>query len=64
MAKVLDDYSASTIADALDEVFEDLGFPAEEAIPGMIASIRRMAGRLEDSEEALDEAANLLADGF
>jgi hypothetical protein len=64
MAKILDDYAAFTIADALDEVFDDLGFGPDEAIPGMVASIRRMAGRLADTDEALDEAANLLADGF
>lgn len=60
---VLDTYSAGSIADALDEVFDDLGFPPEEAIPGMVQSIIRMANRLEKATEALDEAANLLADG-
>jgi hypothetical protein len=60
MTKVLDTYAAETIADALDEVFEDLGFPPEEAIPGMIASIQRMAERLPSDTQALDEAIDLL----
>jgi hypothetical protein len=60
---ILDKYAAGTIADALDEVMDDLGFPPEEAIPGLVASITRMAGRCKRPDIALDEAATLLADG-
>ena len=63
MAKILITDVAGSVADALDEVFDDLGFPPEEAIPGLVSSIYRMAGRTRDTNQALDEAAELLADG-
>lgn len=59
----LDAYAAGTLADALMEVIEDLGFPPEEAIPGLVATIEKMAQLLPDTNGALDEAAALLADG-
>jgi hypothetical protein len=61
MAKVLDTYAADTIADALLEVLEDLGFPAQEAIPGLCTSINRLAAGLIDHDKALDEAVDLLS---
>ena len=64
MSKVLDTYSAETLADALDEFIDDLGFPPEEAIPGLVQAIIEQAGCLgKDETQALDEAASLLADG-
>lgn len=62
MAKVLDTYSAATIADALEEFLDDLGFPPEEAIPGLVMGILRLSLKTKSPDEALDEAANLLAD--
>lgn len=62
MPKILDTYGADTLADALMEVIDDLGFPANEAIPGLIATIARLARTLPDSSAALDEAAELLGD--
>ena len=61
--KALDTYPAESLCEALLEAIEDLGFPPEEAIPGMILAVLRLAAMTEDEEGALDEAANILADG-
>jgi hypothetical protein len=61
---ILDSYSAGTIADALDEFIDDLGFPPEEAIPGLIKGIWNQAQKHEQWEKILMEAGDLLADGI
>jgi hypothetical protein len=64
MAKVLDTSAAFTIAEALAECLDDLGFPPEEAIPGLVLTIHQQAEGLGRScGTALDEASDLLADG-
>ena len=62
--RVLDDVSAGTLAEALLEVIDDLGFPAQEAIPGLIATVNALAKTLPRPDQALDEAAEMLADGL
>lgn len=64
MAKLLDTYSAGTIADALDEFIDDLGFPPEEAIPGLVKGIWNQAQKTEKPGALLMEAGDLLADGI
>jgi hypothetical protein len=49
-----------TVLDALDES----GYTPEEAIPGLIQAVYNQADQLgRGREQALDEAADLLADG-
>jgi hypothetical protein len=49
-----------TVLDALDES----GYTPEEAIPGLIQAVYNQAAQLgRGREQALDEAADLLADG-
>jgi hypothetical protein len=61
---ILDTSAAFTLSDALMEAIDDLGFPPEEAIPGLIATIHKQADLLgRRGPGALDEASDLLADG-
>jgi hypothetical protein len=50
---------AGVVIDAADEA----GYTAEEIIPGLVLAIYLLARKVPDTEGALDEAANLLADG-
>lgn len=63
MRKILDKSYDTSIAEAIMECLDDLGFSPEEAIPGMIQTVFLLAEKTGDPEEALDEAADMLADG-
>lgn len=63
MRALLDKFSQQTVADIVIEAIEEGGFSPEEAIPGLVSAILDFAGLTADPEQALDEAANLLADG-
>jgi hypothetical protein len=61
--KFLDQSRDSEIARLIEEFLSDEGYSAEESIPGLIAAVVLIAEKTNFPEEALDEAANLLADG-
>lgn len=63
MARVLDQSLDSEVANGIIEALDDAGYTAEEAIPGLILAVSILAEQTGDPEAALDEAANLLADG-
>lgn len=51
------------VAEILVDALEEAGFEPEEAIPGLIMAAKLIAEVTSDPEQALDEAANILADG-
>lgn len=59
----LDQSKDGEIATAVVEVLTEAGYSAEEAIPGLIQAVLLLAESIPDTDGALDEAANLLADG-
>lgn len=63
MNKLLNNDSAGVISTAVLDALDEVGFGASEGIPGLILAIYRLADQTGDPEQALDEAANLLADG-
>lgn len=63
MARILDQSVAVDVREVVNMALEDAGFSAEEAIPGLVGAIHDQAQLTRDEEQALDEAANLLADG-
>jgi hypothetical protein len=60
--KVLDSAVADEVAEVVMEILDDTGFGPEEAIPGLINLVIKLAEMTSYPEQALDEAANLLAD--
>jgi hypothetical protein len=60
--KVLDSAVADEVAEVVMEILDDTGFGPEEAIPGLINLVIKLAEMTSHPEQALDEAANLLAD--
>lgn len=60
--RLLDQSQDQIVADAVIDTVEELGFTAEESIPGLVQAIVLLAEYTSDPEQALDEAANLLAD--
>jgi hypothetical protein len=60
--KVLDQGQDVIISDAILDLMDELGFSAEEMIPGLIYATTLLAEKTFDPEAALDDAANLLAD--
>lgn len=64
MAKLLDRTVESEARDLVLDALSEGGFSPSEAIPGLIAAIYFLADEFGPcGEQALDEAANLLADG-
>lgn len=63
MSKILDTSRASDVEDVIMSALDDAGYSAEESIPGLVSAIYALADHTLDSEQVLDEAANLLADG-
>ena len=59
MAKVLDTTQANEVSKAVQELYDELGYSADEFVPGLIQAIIDIA----PDEQYLDEAADLLADG-
>ena len=62
MAKILDRSVESELAEPIQELIDDLGFSPEEAIPALIAAVITLADYTDAPDQALDEAANILAD--
>jgi hypothetical protein len=62
MAKLLDRSTEDEVSQLVVEQLDDVGFGPEEAIPGLIRTITIMAALTTNPEQALDEAADLLAD--
>lgn len=63
MAKLLDSRKAIEIRDGLLDALDELGYDPEESIPGLVATLYAIADLTPLPEQALDEAADLLADG-
>lgn len=61
--KILDQGQDTLVADTIMAIAEEDGFSPEEIIPGLIMAVILLAEKTFDPETALDEAANLLADG-
>ncbi len=64
MARRLDRTSEGTISVAILDLLDEGGWSAEEAIPGLIMAVWTVAGMDRDMAGLLDEASDLLADGF
>jgi hypothetical protein len=63
MIRVLNDTNAASDGESIiDFIEQDLGLPAEEAIPALVKAIARFATQLDEPDEAMDEAAELLSD--
>jgi hypothetical protein len=60
--RVLDQGSDVIISDAVLDLQDELGFSAEEMIPGLIYAATLLAEKTFDPEGALDDASNLLAE--
>lgn len=60
--KILDTSVDTEVAELIIEQLEDCSFSPEESIPGLIKAITILAEHTHDPEQALDEAANILAD--
>lgn len=64
MSQILDNSQALGVSDCVLELQDDLGYPDEEFIPGLVQAIIQIARRSRsDYDQILDEAANFLADG-
>jgi len=64
MPRMLQTEQAAAIADSiLINLTEELGYLAEEALPGLVVAIYRLAKRTDDTEQALNEVFTLLEDG-
>jgi len=63
MARILDTSVAGEVRDIIAAALDEAGFSPEEAIPGLVGAIYDQAQLTRYEEQALDEAANLLADG-
>jgi hypothetical protein len=59
---VLDRAVEDEVAEVVNEVLDDTGFSPEEAIPGLIALVISLSELTKYPDQALDEAANILAD--
>ena len=61
MANILIDTCDCEVAEVVLEQLDDCSFTAQEAIPGLVKAIALLAERTSDPEQALDEAADILA---
>lgn len=62
MARLLDRSTEDEVSQLVVEQLEDVGFSPLEAIPGLVKTITVLASLTCNPEQALDEAADLLAD--
>jgi hypothetical protein len=60
--KVLDRGVETEVAELVKEILDDTGFSPAEAIPGLINLVITLAELTPYPDQALDEAANILAD--
>lgn len=60
---ILDQGFDTSVADAVTQLIDELGFSSEEAIPGLVRAIILLSEFTSNPEAAMDEASNLLADG-
>lgn len=64
MTRILDHGQDTAVMRDVLEMVDVQGYTAEEAIPGLVMAIIILTGMVDGaSQQALDEAANLLADG-
>jgi CheY-like chemotaxis protein len=63
VSRILVDDQAVNVANVIVDALEEAGYEPEVAIPGLILAVTALAEVTNDPEQALDEAANLLADG-
>lgn len=61
--RLLNNTYRNSISVDVRELMDELGYTPEEAIPGLIDAVGRLAELTEAPEQALDEAGNQLADG-
>jgi hypothetical protein len=62
-SNMLDTDHEDTVKEVVLEILEDTGYDnAQQAIPGLVATIVHLARSERNTEALLDEAANLLAD--
>lgn len=61
--KILDQGNDLSVAEVIKEALGEAGFPAEEAIPGLVQAIILLAEETWDPTAAIDEATDLLSDG-
>jgi hypothetical protein len=62
MGRILDRAHEGDLARMITELFETEGYGPEELIPGLVRAIQVSALMLPDTQQALDEAADLLAE--
>lgn len=64
MTRILDHGQDTAVMRDVMELVDTQGYTPEEAIPGLIMAIIILSNMVDGaSDQALDEAANLLADG-
>lgn len=62
--RLLNKGRANELGETVLDALEELGYEAEELIPALVCAAYKLANMTAVPEQALDEAAELLADGF
>lgn len=62
MPKLLDRTHEEEVAQEVQDNLLDEGYSAEEIIPGLVLAIEELSLMTDDPNQALDEAANILAE--
>lgn len=63
MSKVLDRSREQDISNTIVELFEDIGYEAEEFVPGaMLATRNIIEQHIREEQQALDEAVDILSE--
>lgn len=61
---ILDLGQVSNLSEEIVATFDGQGFTAEEIIPALVRAIVLFAAQTVSDEQAIDEAVDLLVDGF
>ena len=63
MSRILITDKDAEVANVIVDALQEAGFEPEEAIPGLVVAISALAEVTSNPEQALDEVANMIADG-